>query len=212
MLNPSRRAVNELYKFLEHGQMPITPDGNFLGYKSVNTNFKDWNTGKYDNSVGKVLSMPRNEVCDDPTQGCSYGFHVGTLDYAKCFNSSGRMVIVEVDPADVVSVPHDCNNQKLRTAKYTVVAEFERPLDNDFSDEYNEEDEDDRTDEDIQEEIDELRTNLVRDAHLLTPDELLEISGQLADLKQELEDWEDLHGCDTDDECDENCSGYCGDE
>jgi hypothetical protein len=118
------------------------------------------------------------------------------------------MVIVEVDPADVVSVPHDCNNQKLRTAKYAVIAEFERPLDNDFSDEYNttveDEDEDDRTDEDIQEEINELRERLVRNAHLLTPDELIEMSEQLADLDQELEDWEDLHGCDTDDPEDEN--------
>ena len=30
MANPSRRAVNELYAFLEHKSMPITPDGNFV--------------------------------------------------------------------------------------------------------------------------------------------------------------------------------------
>ena len=121
MKNPSYRAVNELYKFLEHGLMPITPNGNFLGYKSVKQNYKDWYSGKFDNSIGQTLEMPRNQVCDDPELGCSYGFHVGTLDYAKNFNSDNRVMIVEVDPSDVVSVPHDCECQKLRTSRYKVV-------------------------------------------------------------------------------------------
>jgi hypothetical protein len=37
-------------------------------------------------------------------------------------------VLVEIDPADVVSIPTDCNFQKLRTCRYKVVAEYERPL------------------------------------------------------------------------------------
>jgi hypothetical protein len=39
------------------------------------------------------------------------------------------MVLVEIDPADVVSIPTDCEFQKLRTCRYKVVAEYERPLD-----------------------------------------------------------------------------------
>jgi hypothetical protein len=35
---------------------------------------------------------------------------------------------VEINPADVVSIPTDCNFQKLRTCKYKVVAEHELPL------------------------------------------------------------------------------------
>jgi hypothetical protein len=38
------------------------------------------------------------------------------------------MVLVEIDPADVVSIPTDCEFQKLRTCRYKVVAEYERPL------------------------------------------------------------------------------------
>ena len=209
MKNPSRRAVNELYKFLEHGQMPITPDGNFLGYKSVNKEYKDWYTGKFDNSVGQTLEMPRNSVCDDPDLGCSYGFHVGTLDYARNFNANNRIVIVEVDPADVVSVPHDCNHQKLRTAKYTVVGEFEKPLDNDFSDDYNQEDEDERTSDDVQEEINDIRGSLVRNSHLLSPSALADIANLLEDLEEELEELAELE--DEEDECDEDCSGPCRD-
>lgn len=149
MANPSRRAVQELYKFLEHGQMPLTPSGNFLAYKSVNENYKDWYSGKFSNVVGSEHSMARNDVCDDPDLGCSYGFHVGTLGYATEFNrGSNRLMIVEVDPSDVVSVPHDCQNQKLRTAKYKVVGEFEKPLANDYSSQYNDEGEDEEEDDD----------------------------------------------------------------
>jgi hypothetical protein len=148
MANPSRRAVQELYKFLEHGQMPLTPSGNFLAYKSVQENYKDWYSGKFSNTVGSEHTMARNDVCDDPDLGCSYGFHVGTLAYATEFNrGSNRLMIVEVDPSDVVSVPHDCQNQKLRTAKYKVVGEFEKPLANDYSSQYNNDEDEDEDDD-----------------------------------------------------------------
>ena len=204
MKNPSHRAVNELYKFLEHGQMPITPDGNFLGYKSVTRDYKDWYSGKFDNSVGQVLAMERNQVCDDPEMGCSYGFHVGTLDYAKNFNTHNRVVIVEVDPADVVSVPHDCNHQKLRTAKYTVVGEFEKPLDNDFSDEYNKSDRETEIEE-LEAEIEELKSELADNATAMSADEIRVLAEQIEGLEQALDE---LQLDDEDeDECDEDCSG-----
>ena len=47
MDNPSRRAVNELYAFLEHKAMPLTPDGNFLAYKGVRSDYTDWHSGKF---------------------------------------------------------------------------------------------------------------------------------------------------------------------
>lgn len=206
MKNPSYRAVNELYKFLEHGLMPITPNGNFLGYKSVTRNYKDWYSGKFDNSVGQVLEMPRNQVCDDPDQGCSYGFHVGTLEYATNFNFNNRVVIVEVSPADVVSVPHDCNHQKLRTAKYTVVGEFDKPLDNDYTDEYNKEEEDKEAErEDLESQIESLRDHLTNNAGDMSVDELQEIVENLDELEQELEALEE--------EEDEDCPYHnCRDE
>ncbi len=137
MQNPSRRSVQELYKFLEHKNMPITPDGNFLAYKSVRSDWTDHHTGKFSNTIGSVLEMQRNNVCDDANIGCSYGFHAGSLEYAKSFGGAGsRLLIVEIDPSDVVSVPHDSNCQKLRTTKYKVVAEFERPLDELVNDDY----------------------------------------------------------------------------
>jgi hypothetical protein len=128
-LNPSKRAVDELYTFLEHKYLPLTESGTFLAYKAVRADFTDKHTGKFDNSVGNVLEMPRNKVDDNKEVGCSYGFHAGTLEYASGFASGNdKLVLVEIDPADVVSIPTDCNFQKLRTCRYKVVSEYERPL------------------------------------------------------------------------------------
>ena len=129
-MNPSKRAVDELYTFLEHKVLPITDNGNFLAYKALRSNYTDVHTGKFDNSVGSVLEMPRNKVDDNKEVGCSYGFHAGTLEYASDFRpQDGKLVVVEINPADVVSIPTDCNCQKLRTCKYKVVFEYEVPLD-----------------------------------------------------------------------------------
>ena len=97
MKNPSKRAVNELYSFLEHKAMPITPNGNFLAYKSVDSNWRDHHTGTFDNSIGNTLEMNRNAVCDDTDIGCSFGFHAGSLEYARSFGGGAiRLLIVEI--------------------------------------------------------------------------------------------------------------------
>jgi len=129
-LNPSKRAVDELYTFLEHRALPITDNGNFLAYKAVREDYSDKYTGKFINTIDAVLEMPRNKVDDDKNVGCSYGFHAGTVEYAKDFmgREGHLMMIVEINPADVVSIPTDCQFQKLRTCKYKVVGEYEIDL------------------------------------------------------------------------------------
>lgn len=131
--NPSRNSVQQLYKFLEHGFMPIDDEGYFYGYKAIRHDWKDCYSGTYDNSVGQKPSVPRNQVDDDPNVGCSYGFHVGSLAYASSFRpSNGRIVYVRVDPANCVAVPHDCNFQKLRCSEYEVMSEYTGALPNTY--------------------------------------------------------------------------------
>jgi hypothetical protein len=134
MQNPSRRAVNELYKFLEHKKMPLTPDGDFLAYKSVRADFTDWYSGQHDFSIGQVREMARNQVCDNADVGCSAGYHAGSEEYAKSFNGGGNLVIVKINPADVVSVPTDCECQKLRAYRLEVVALYRKALDKELYD------------------------------------------------------------------------------
>jgi len=81
MENPSRRAVNELYDFLEAGELPITEDGHFLAFKNVRSNYFDIHSGKFDNSVGKVCEMPRNGVDEDKDRTCSAGLHFCSISY-----------------------------------------------------------------------------------------------------------------------------------
>jgi hypothetical protein len=128
--NPSKRAVDEAYTWLANRSFGITDTGNVLGYKAVRNNFLDIYSGTFDNNVGQVHSMPRNTVDDNKENGCSYGFHVGTQDYATGFCSQGgHIMVVEFDPADIVSVPSDCNYQKLRVCRYMVVEELEGIMD-----------------------------------------------------------------------------------
>lgn len=126
MQNPSKRAVDELYGFLEATALPITDDGCFLAYKKVNNNYMDFYSGTMDNSIGKVLEMPRNQVNDNKDETCSYGLHFCSLSYLPAYHGGdGRVVIVKINPRDVVSIPSDYNNAKGRTCRYEVVGEHE---------------------------------------------------------------------------------------
>lgn len=124
--NPSFRSVNELYQFLEKNDHPITDNGCFIAYKKVRDNFKDVHSGTYDNSPGATVEMPRNQVNEDSTQTCSNGLHVANWDYASKFYSGGVMLEVEVNPADVVSIPVDYDQAKMRTCRYVVLGVVDR--------------------------------------------------------------------------------------
>jgi hypothetical protein len=126
MTNPSKRAVTELYGFLEKNSLPITPDGCFLAYKKVRNDFLDIHSGTMDNSVGSVVEMERNEVDDNKDQTCSTGLHFCSQDYLPHFGNGydSRVVILKINPADVVSIPSDYNNAKGRACRYEVVGEI----------------------------------------------------------------------------------------
>ena len=133
--NPSNRSVETFYGFIEQQGLTIDADGFVIGYKGVRDDLTDMHSGKYKNEPGAFLSMPRNHVDDDPNQPCSRGFHFGGWEYAHDFGP--RMVLVRVDPKDLVCVPHDCSQGKVRVCQYTVVKEVpnETKMRSFFSDE-----------------------------------------------------------------------------
>jgi len=146
--NPSANSVRELYDFLAYKELPITEDGYFLAYKGVNRN--GWschgNTktkvlqgevdsqGRIKNDRGDIIEVLRRDVDDERSHHCSYGLHVGSLDYAKSF-ANGRVLIVKINPADVVSVPTDCACQKCRVAKYQILDAYDTEIKNAVCDE-----------------------------------------------------------------------------
>jgi hypothetical protein len=132
--NPSYRAVNSLYGFLEANHHPILENGNFLAYKRVRQpdsegRMLDIHSGTMDNRPGSEPRMPRNQVNEDPTQTCSYGLHVANWDYAcNSFGSKAdAMLEVEVNPEDVVAIPIDYNESKMRTCGYKVLRVVQNP-------------------------------------------------------------------------------------
>lgn len=121
-LSNSYKVAKRLFAFLSKTDLRVDEDGNVLAWKVVRPDYKDKHSGKFDNSPGQVLSMPRNEVNDDDNSYCSYGFHICSWDYLKYFANSGDKVVqVRVNPADIVSIPLDYNGEKVRCCKYEVV-------------------------------------------------------------------------------------------
>lgn len=150
MQNPSRTAVNELYLWLEGTRLPITEDGCFMAYKKVRSDWLDFYTGKVLNKPAALmtdadleyiqtvhgnvtvsvedgvttLSMPRNKVDDNRDRTCSYGLHFCSLSYLPhYYGGQGRVLLVKIDPADVVSIPSDYDNAKGRAMRYQIMAE-----------------------------------------------------------------------------------------
>jgi len=124
MLNPSKRSVDQVYGFLEKNKLPITEDGHFLAYKKVNHNYLDIHSGTVDNSIGQTPSMDRNLVDDNPDSHCSSGLHFCSESYLGSFgNSSQPVMILKINPADVVSIPSDYNGAKGRCCKYEVIGQ-----------------------------------------------------------------------------------------
>lgn len=120
--NPSYNSRNQLYSFLENKDLVITEDGDFLAYKAVRKDYLDKYSGKISNRPGSTIKMNRNLIDDNPASHCSAGLHVGAMQYVKSYGGSDcNVVIVKVNPKNVVSVPNDHSCQKCRVCEYYVL-------------------------------------------------------------------------------------------
>lgn len=126
--NPNPESVKDLYLFMSKNSLPIIDDGDFLAYKKVTFDYMDIYTKSISNVIGAVVTMPRDKVNADRTEVCSSGLHVCSYDYLTEFGSTvsnnDKVIIVKVNPKDVVSVPTDYNNAKMRVCEYTVYSEL----------------------------------------------------------------------------------------
>lgn len=138
--NPSENSRNSLYSWINGRNLTITENGDFVAYKGVMLGDDDeslsissggafvdgeYVKGHIPNPDGAVVSMPRSKVDADTSIGCSTGLHAGTWSYASGF-ARGRVLEVHINPRDVVSVPKDCDHQKLRVSQYTVVSSIDQ--------------------------------------------------------------------------------------
>lgn len=138
--NPSQASIDSLYSYIVAHKFSITPDGDFIAYKGValdgEGNSTSINHGKaivngvihqgaIPNADGSIIEMPRSEVETNTGVHCASGLHAGTWDYASRF-ARGRVLVVKINPRDVVSVPDDHNCAKLRVSRYVVLSTIEQ--------------------------------------------------------------------------------------
>lgn len=145
--NPSQHSREQFYVWLDRHKFTITEDGKVVMYKGVKVTQSDegpkYNSihagpaivngeavnGHVPNNPGDLVEMARGNVQFDPGVGCATGLHAGTWEYARDFAGySGAVLAVHVDPRDVVSIPTDCDAQKVRTCRYIVERVAEGPV------------------------------------------------------------------------------------
>ena len=146
--NPSLESVDDLYRWIRAGDLVIDPEGYIIAYKAVKVdengvgvsihagkafvNGQEFE-GNIPNVPGTVITMPRSEVDPKSFNTCSYGLHAGTYAYASKFaswqsNGKTRIALVKINPRDVVSVPTDHADSKMRVSRYVVVSQTDHRL------------------------------------------------------------------------------------
>lgn len=125
--NPDKDSRDSIFDFLTKNGMPITEDGDFIGYKYVTGEFKDCHTQTFDNSPGSVCKIDRLKVNPDRSACSSYGLHIGTYEFVK---DHSTIVCCLINPEHVVSVPIG-DEHKVRVCEYTVIGQYgdEKPVD-----------------------------------------------------------------------------------
>lgn len=119
--NPQEVSRDSLFSFIDANGVTITDDGHFILYKGIRSNW----TSHYDGTTlhKKGEWMPRlKNVNLDPHVSCGAGYHAAPWQYVRNHWSGGIIVELRINPADVISVPHeDC--QKIRNYTYFVMRE-----------------------------------------------------------------------------------------
>ena len=126
--NPDQHVKEQLYRFLDAGDLPLLSNGNFIAYKIVNKDLKSIHPTPegihLDHSIGAIVEMDRKKCDNDPNNTCSTGLHFCSKSYLPCYGSGAakgdKIIMVEVNPKDVTSIPNDYNNAKGRCCKYIV--------------------------------------------------------------------------------------------
>lgn len=116
-------AVEEIYDFCKAMDFEITDDGCILAYKKVRADLGSvYDNGKTKHEIGKYTEV---EVFDTNRENtCSQGLHFCSRNYLDRY-SGEKVIIVKVDPRDIVSIPVDYNFEKGRCCRYLVVGILE---------------------------------------------------------------------------------------
>lgn len=122
-----QHTSDELLKFMETADLPITDDGSILGYKILEErpenapDLVDPHSGKVRQKLGSLVFMPDSKVDDNRRVACSTGLHIAARSYISGFwGSRRRLCLVKIQPKDVIAVPLN-ETSKMRVSAYHIV-------------------------------------------------------------------------------------------
>ena len=115
--NPFIDAVQEIYEYCKAMDFEITEDGCFLAYKYVNEDLTSCHDGKTKHAIGEYTEVEKFDT--NRHNHCSQGLHF----CSKSYLSSGdrTIIVVKINPKDVISIPTDYNFAKGRCRRYMMV-------------------------------------------------------------------------------------------
>lgn len=124
-------TAQELMRFIERGDLPLTDSGDILVYKALQSTdvegeFVDVHTRKVKQRVGDIVCMAESLVDPSRRLECSSGLHIARKEYLRHFGGD-TMVLAVVRPEDVVAVP-DYDANKMRAMAYHIIFQLTKEM------------------------------------------------------------------------------------
>lgn len=128
-----KHSVEDMFKFLEKGDLPLADNGDIIAYKILRTNsdkppftYVDCHSRKVFQRVGTEVRIPEQMVDLDRDRDCSRGLHIARRGYIGGFDGD-VCVMIKLRPEDVMAVPHRDYN-KIRVMGYHIIFELPREV------------------------------------------------------------------------------------
>lgn len=131
MNHPIIGIQQDIYKWCEKGDMPFTAEGHIIAYKKVDMNWRSYHASPdgthLHHPIGGYVEMERSAVDPRRDNTCSTGLHFCSYDYLNAYQgaNTGRILILSIDPQDVIAIPTDYNQTKGRACRYRIIGELD---------------------------------------------------------------------------------------
>jgi len=120
-----QHSVEDVFRFLEKGDLPLTENGDIIAYKILSRRdgyYVDCHSGLVKQKVGSIVQISQNLINMSRGTDCAAGLHIARRGYIGQFGGD-VCVLAIVRPEDVMVVPHNDAN-KVRVSRYTIISEL----------------------------------------------------------------------------------------
>ena len=130
MNHPILGIQQDIYKWCEKGDMPFTAEGHIIAYKKVREDYRSYHSSPdgthLHHPIGGYVEMERSAVDPRRDYTCSTGLHFCSYDYLNAYQgaNTGRILILSIDPQDIIAIPTDYNQTKGRACRYRIIGEL----------------------------------------------------------------------------------------